>query len=280
MCGNRHGVRYTRVFWRAGALVAIVFALSLGRPDAAPGASEPEQSRAQPQASPPDSESTPAPEPAPEPPPSEAKTPVYRPPKPTRGSFPRNLTGAATRGHGAPDAPLVVALAPDHLGLTVNEQPNLYWYLGSDSAIRVDFTLIDEKSVNPLLEITVAGPLRGGIHAVRLADHGLSLEPGRWYEWSVAVVTGGRDPSEDRISRGFITRTSVPAGLTQELNARGPREAVNVFAESGLWYDAITALSVGIEAKPKNSELHRARAALLDQVGLAPVAQYDRGGAP
>ena len=103
--------------------------------------------------------------------------------------------------------------------------------------------------MNPLLEITVAGPLHGGVHAVRLADHGLSLEPGRWYEWSVSVVTGGRDPSEDRISRGFIMRTPVPAGLTQQLEKRGPDQAVNVFAEAGLWYDAITALSVGIETQ-------------------------------
>jgi hypothetical protein len=214
-------------------------------------------------------------EPAPE-----ENVPVYKPPKPTRGSFPRNLTGAATRGRGGSDAPLVVALAPDHLGLTVNEQPNLYWYLEKDSAIRVDFTLIDEESVNPLLEITVAGPLRGGVHTVRLADHGLSLQPGRWYEWSVAVLTGGRDPSDDRISRGFITRTQVPANLTRELDARGPEAAVSIFAESGLWYDAITALSVGIETQANKAPLRRARAALLEQVGLAPVAEYDRSGAP
>jgi len=265
--------------WRRGALVAGTFALALASPATAPGAADPEpdHGRAQPQAPPPDAAAEKAPQPAPQ---RERDVPVYRPPKPTRGSFPRNLTGAATRSRGTPEAPLVVALAPDHLGLTVNAQPNLYWYLEKDSSIRVDFTLIDEQSVNPLLEITVAGPLRGGVHAVRLADHGLSLEPGRWYEWSVAVITGGRDPSEDRISRGFITRTPVPAGLTKELEARGAGDAVSVFAESGLWYDAITALSVGIETQPEKKSLRRERAALLDQVGLAPVAQYDRGGAP
>jgi hypothetical protein len=262
--------------WGAAAFAAL--ALGLAFPDAAPAASDPdpgtagerkEATRAETQAQ----------KPAP-PPPTEPEAPVYKPPKPTRGSFPRNLTGAATRGRGAADSPLVLALAPDHLGLTVNEQPNLYWFLEKDAAIRVDFTLIDEESVNPLLEITVAGPLRGGIHTVRLADHGLSLQPGRWYEWSVAVVTGGRDPSEDRISRGFITRTAVPAGLPAQLEERGPDEAVHVFAESGLWYDAVTALSVGIERHGEKPSLRRARAALLEQVGLTPVASYDRTAAP
>ena len=258
------------------ATLAIGIVLALANPLAAPGAADEEPERAPREAPPPDTEAAKAPLPAS---PAKPAAPVYRPPKPTRGSFPRNLTGAATRGRGGPDAPLVIALAPDHLGLTVNAQPNLYWFLESDSAIRVDFTLIDEKSVNPLLEITMAGPLRGGVHTVRLADHGLSLEPGRWYEWSVAIVAGGRDSSEDRISRGFITRTPVPPGLPKELEERGPAEAVNVFAESSLWYDAIMALSVGIETQPEPAELRRARAALLEQVGLAPVAQFDRGAA-
>jgi hypothetical protein len=260
----------------SGLVVASLLSLILAGSVLAQGATEPkpaDENRKQ---------QAPQPDPAAEkrvpPPPRQPETevPVYKPPKPTRGSFPRNLTGAATRGRGGADVPLVVALAPDHLGLTVNEQPNLYWFIAGDSAIRVDFTLIDEESVNPLLEITAAGPLRGGVHVVRLADHGVSLKPERWYEWSVAVVAGGRDPSEDRISRGFITRIEPPASLSRQLEERGAEQSVNVFAESGLWYDAITALSVGIETRPEKAALRRARAALLDQVGLGPVANYDR----
>jgi len=262
-----------------GALVSARVVLALAAAEPAQGAADPKPNPGdeKQEASRPDAAAQKS---APQPPKPETEVPVYKPPKPTRGSFPRNLTGAATRGRAGADAPLVLALAPDHLGHTVNAQPNLYWFLESDSAIRVDFTLIDEDSVNPLLEITVAGPLRGGVHAVRLADHGLSLEPGRWYEWSVAVVTGGRDPSEDRISRGFITRVELPAGLSQQLEARGPEQAVNVLAESGLWYDAIAALSVGIETHQEKRSFQQARAALLDQVGLTPVSRYDRGGKP
>ena len=55
---------------------------------------------------------------------------------------------------------------------------------------------------------------------------------------------------------------------------------MNVFAESGLWYDAIMALTVAIETHGEQTPLRRARAALLDQVGLARVAEYDRAGRP
>jgi hypothetical protein len=263
----------------SGALVSTLVTLALGATSPAGGAADPKPS--------PEGGEKKVEQPAPtasKPPPKPQEeqpgVPVYKPPKPTRGSFPRNLTGAATRGRGGADAPLVLALAPDHLGQTVNAQPNLYWFLEKDSETRVDFTLIDEESVSPLLEITMAGPLHGGVHTVRLADHGISLEPGRWYEWSVAVVAGGRDPAEDRISRGFITRVAMPPGLPQQLEERGPEQAVNLLAESGLWYDAITTLSLAIDGEQPEPPLRQARAALLEQVGLTPVAQRDRGGEP
>src|SRR5262245_2231753 len=229
----------------SGAVFSALVALALATGGPARGAADPKPN---PESDEKKEQTAPsAARPSPKPQEPKPEIPVYKPPRPTRGSFPRNLTGAATRGRASPEAPLVLALAPDHLGQTVNAQPNLYWYLEKDSEIRVDFTLIDEESVNPLLEITMAGPLHGGVHAVRLADHGISLEPGRWYEWSVAVVAGGRDPSEDRISRGFITRVDMPPGLPQQLEERGPDQAVNLLAESGLWYDAIATLSLAID---------------------------------
>jgi hypothetical protein len=263
----------------SAALVSTLVVLALAAASPAPGAADPKPNPEGDEKKLEQSGPT-AGKPAPKPQEPRTEVPVYKPPKPTRGSFPRNLTGAATRGRGSADAPLVLALAPDHLGQTVNAQPNLYWYLDRDSETRVDFTLIDEESVSPLLEITMAGPLHGGVHAVRLADHGISLEPGRWYEWSVAVVAGGRDAAEDRISRGFITRVPMPPGLPQQLEERGPEQAVNLLAESGLWYDAITTLSLAIDTDQPEPPLRQARAALLDQVGLEPVADRDRGAGP
>jgi hypothetical protein len=254
-------------------------ALALARPEPAPGAAdpEPEPGQARPEASPAGSSAEKSEPPQPVMIPVESH-PLIKPRGPRRGSFPIDrMVGPR----------LVFALAPDQpLGLTLNAQPNLYFYLEmnvstvNDGPLRVDFTLIDEQAAKPLLEFTVPGPLLRGVHAVRLSDHGVSLEPGRRYEWSVAVLMGAKVASMDRISRGFITRTDVPEDLTRRLETRGPDEAVNVLAESGLWYDAIMALSVAIEADGGQTPLRRARAALLDQVGLAPVAQYDRAGIP
>ena len=42
-----------------------------------------------------------------------------------------------------------------------------------------------------------------------------------------------------------------------------------------MWYDALMAVSSLIDEEPGNPVFHKRRAALLEQVGLSAVAQYD-----
>jgi hypothetical protein len=49
-----------------------------------------------------------------------------------------------------------------------------------------------------------------------------------------------------------------------------------LYAEAGLWYDALSLLSERIEAAPTDADLRRQRAALLEQVGLRQAAEFDR----
>jgi Flp pilus assembly protein TadD len=50
-------------------------------------------------------------------------------------------------------------------------------------------------------------------------------------------------------------------------------------AANGIWYDAIGLYSELIDARPNDRGLREERAALLDQVGLKDVANYDRQAA-
>ena len=54
------------------------------------------------------------------------------------------------------------------------------------------------------------------------------------------------------------------------------RDRLSIYAEEGIWYDAITTISEWIEANPRDNTLRLLRATLLDQVGLPAVADYDR----
>jgi hypothetical protein len=186
--------------------------------------------------------------------------------------------GGATRGTASPGAPSLLALVPEDGGLTVEAHPVLYWYLSQPTSGRVDLTIVDESSVAPLLETTIAGPLAPGVHAIRLAEHQVSLSPGVHYQWYVALVPDAERRANDVISGGGIERVDAPEPLREKLAAEQAEPAF-ALAEAGIWYDAFDALSREVEASPRDIAARGSRAALLEQVGLAEVARVEREAA-
>jgi hypothetical protein len=198
---------------------------------------------------------------------------VYKPPM--RGA-PASRVGGGTRGSGAADFVLSV-LAPDHTGLTTQAQPTLYWYASGPSTATVEVTVIAEADELPVLTQNV-NLTSGGVQSFDLAKHGVSLKPETEYEWFVSDVLDPTQRSKDVTSGGTIRRVSPDPAVQARAAAAGERQAPMIYAEAGLWYDAIDALSRLIERHPGDTELHAQRAALLDQVGLPAAASYDRAG--
>ena len=201
------------------------------------------------------------------------KIPVYKPPR--RGApAPGRRVGGGTRGTNK-SLPVVSVLAPDHTGLTLHEQPALYWFA---SAVVVDapieLTVIDEKGIQPLLETQLARPAEPGVQRVRLADYGIRLTPGERYQWSIALVLDPEHRSKDITAMGAIERIK-PSEVDSTLRDVAKTEAPYRYAEAGLWYDAVMAISDLIEAAPGDLDLRNQRAGLLEQVGLSEVGAYD-----
>ena len=179
------------------------------------------------------------------------------------------------RGLTVKSRPTLVALVPDHIGLTVHEQPELYWYLSQEVSYPIAVTLIDLQSPIPLLKERLNPPIRPGVQRIRLADYGVRLVPGVLYQWFVALVPDSMQRSEDILSGGTIERIAFPDELRatqQQTRSVPPR----LYAAAGLWYDAIAAISERIAVAPHDPALRQQRAALLEQVGLLDAATYDR----
>jgi hypothetical protein len=193
---------------------------------------------------------------------------------PLRGA-PATRVGGASRGAAA--AMSLDVLAPNQTGYTTHASPTIYWYVSETIKKPVEVTITGtrmEDAVKPLLEVTLQPPIRKGIHALRLEDHGVSLKPDVEYQYFVAVVTNYNQRADDVIAGGSIKRVSASADVQAKLKQASPLKAAEVYAESGIWYDAIDALSKEIAANPA---LRAQRAALLEQVGLNDVAAFDRG---
>lgn len=198
-----------------------------------------------------------------------AAVPVYKPP--IRGA-PGGRVGGGTRGPGR-EVFVLSVLAPDHTGLTVNEQPSFYWFISSPTSSPLEFTLMDHRATKPVLETRLPSPVQPGVHRIRLADHGVRLSPGVPYRWFVAVVPDPDRRSRDILAAGAIERIEVPQGLSVKLAQAGKAKAPHIYAEAGLWYDALGALSELIETAPHDAVLRRQRASLLKQVGLPGIGE-------
>jgi len=185
-------------------------------------------------------------------------------------------SGGGTRAASPERLPRLEPLAPKYgVGLTTQAQPSFAWYLSDDTDLRLDFVLTDETSVAPLVEVTLDGPRTAGVHRIDLAEHGIELEPGALYHWSVSLVPDPAHRANDVMARAPVERVS----RARSADGDDALAVAAAEARSGLWYDAIETLSEAIDRAPGDTRLRRARAALLDQVELDEVASLERSAA-
>ena len=209
--------------------------------------------------------------PAAQPSQTKASVPVlYVPPE---IGVPSRRIGAGTRGMGR-QASLQI-LAPDHLGYTTEEQPTLYWYLAERTTTPIVFTIREEGAVEPLVDVELPSPDQAGVQPVRLAQHGVKLRPGASYQWFISLVPDPARRSKDFTVGAWISRREPDAALRARLAEAKDGRKEAIYAQSGIWYDAIDALSARIASAPSDRGLREQRAALLEQAGLSEVAAYD-----
>lgn len=196
--------------------------------------------------------------------------------KPRKESTPRARLDGDLRGSDAQN-PVVVALVPDHVGLTLKAQPSLCWYLSQKTSLPITFTLLDPRVIRPILEATIPASTHPGVQCLFLKEYGLTLDRGQQYRWAIVLAIDPEQPSRDVVSGGMIERMPFEEGCTMGLPCAGActEESVNRSAEAGLWYDAISCLCKLIEAAPTDLNLRKRRAALLRQIDIHDVAEYD-----
>jgi hypothetical protein len=212
--------------------------------------------------------------------PPTVQVPEYRPPKakpgfkpPLRGT-PSGRVGGGSRSAGGAGLPRIAVLVPNHPGRAATEQPSLFWHIDRvpDPGTRLLLTLIDERSVEPLLEAELPTPAQAGIQRVELSEHGVRLREGSEYEWSVSIVIDPESRASDIIASAVIDRSDMADAPIAGAAGSTPEAAARSYAERGFWYDALAALSDAVRERPSDSGPKAARAALLAQVGLQAYA--------
>lgn len=188
----------------------------------------------------------------------------FRPPS---GDAPAARVAGGSRGKGDQQIALDV-LTPDGIGLTTQEQPSLFWYQSKPSVAEFELTLLEDGEIEPLVHVKIKESANAGIQRLVLADHGAKLSPDVEYQWVVALILDPKNRSGDLVASGVIKRVAPSTELKALINDAQPADLAMIYAEAGVWYDSLAALTDQIDTHPDDAELVATRADLLEQVGL------------
>ena len=177
--------------------------------------------------------------------------------------------------------PSLYVLAPNHTGLTTRGQPSLFWYQTGPARMRIEVTIIEPTKPKPImpkpiLRVGADKAEQGGIHRIRLDRYNVTLAPGVVYRWTVSLIPDPNNRSQDIIASDTIQRIEPDAQLKAALAGSKGTYTAAVYASHGIWYDALEAVTDGIDGSPADKDLRLQRSALIEQVGLKKATSSER----
>jgi hypothetical protein len=199
---------------------------------------------------------------------------VFHPPGGVSGGILPVRVGGGSRG-GAADDLSVEVLVPDQVALTTQAQPSLYWYQSKAAKTLCEVTVTEPKNPQPLLLLKSSTPTPAGIHAIRLTKFHVKLKPDVVYRWSIAIVVDPQNRSQDIVANGVIKRIDPSPDLAGKLAQASDSDKPALYAENGIWYDALQSISDQIDRAPQDTSLRQQRADLLKQVGMDGAKMND-----
>jgi Domain of Unknown Function (DUF928) len=147
-----------------------------------------------------------------------------------------------------------------------------FWFFVPDKLtpqLPVEFVIQDEAD-NYVYQ-TKFNPLETPVGIVSLAiKPTVPLETGKSYRWTFSVYCDPDKPSASVYVRGSITQIAINPTLKKQLEAaKTPLEKAVIFAENGIWHDALTILGEQIQnSNSEDPEIALAWNEILKQVNL------------
>ncbi|MBD2019123.1 DUF928 domain-containing protein [Leptolyngbya sp. FACHB-36] len=164
----------------------------------------------------------------------------YRPPK--RPSAPKTTGTNTTRGGSCdPNAnSKLTALVPfSHVGQTSSSHPTFAWFVPDRQPYPLQFRLFRSNG-QPLYRTTLQS--QTGIMQFSLPQTQAGLEIGQSYLWQVVLVCNPAVPLTNWVAAAEIAVVKPDPALQSQLaTAQTPQQRSDLYAESGLWYDALAA---------------------------------------
>ncbi|MBF0518267.1 MAG: DUF928 domain-containing protein [Nitrospirae bacterium] len=197
---------------------------------------------------------------------------TYKPPK---LGMPSVRVGAGTRTIGS-KTDVLLALVPEHAGLTTETQPAVCWYMSKPRKAKLEIKLLATKTAAPVLDKEIEKPAKGGIYCAKLKDYGITLEKETEYKWLISAIDEKGQISKGIYGGGSIIVTDPSDEFIKKVSVAKDSQVPFISASTGYWYDAVESISELITKHPKDKNLRAVRASLLHQVGLEQAADFDK----
>lgn len=214
--------------------------------------------------------------------------------QPANRGAPRDRTGAGTRGNCPAVKKRLEALVPIMqtivnqkqgtastpstqyvLGLTTAEHPTFWFYFPyvPKNINSVKFVLLDEKDNSVTKEpIPITLSNTPGVISVSLPTTEKPLLIEQYYHWYFLIDCNPQSRSDDIAVEGLVQRTALKDDFTRRLQTATPRQRVALYAQAGMWQDAVTTLGELRRAQLQDSALASDWKDLLESVGLEDIA--------
>ena len=168
----------------------------------------------------------------------------YQPPSepsaPTAGT-----STAGTRGgcSGNADGGLTVLAPLSYTGQTASNHPTFLWFVADTQSYPLEFRLYQHTNGKRRLLQKVTMQSHPGLMQFSLPTHQPDLAPGQTYSWQVILSCNPNHPSGDSVAGATLQVVPLSSSLRSQLTtAKSAIEQANLYAQNGLWYDAISAL--------------------------------------
>ncbi|MEZ2225527.1 MAG: DUF928 domain-containing protein [Microcoleus sp.] len=187
------------------------------------------------------------------------------------GDARRGTSAAASCVKGKRD---VTALVPENkIARTVSEYPVFFFYLPQTDATQAEFVLQDENE-KQIYQTTLKINNSSGVTGVSIPANGnmSPLQVGKNYRWFVTLICDPQDRSADVSEQGILRRVELSADIRSKLEKADVREKTFIYAQNGIWQDALSTLAAARLANPKDAKLTADWASLLDSVKLGEIA--------
>ncbi|MBE9017238.1 hypothetical protein C7Y66_04055 [Chroococcidiopsis sp. CCALA 051] len=217
--------------------------------------------------------------------------PRYTPPPfPTSGTPTGRTRGAAGRGGDCGFKLPLTALAPAVektvgtgkatyvWGQTIAEYPTFWFYIpaANPSLRSVEFVLQDDRD-NDVYRSAVELPAKPGIIGVRLPSTQPPLKLNQNYHWFLKTeIAASCDRQDSTIAikdsvEGWVQRVSPTATMRSQLKTATPEQRLDLYAQQGLWYDAIATIAEQRLQQPENAVLKANWHGLLQSANLSDM---------